>query len=905
MSMHFFKLFYLISTLLIGISINGFSQIFTDEPVMIEPEFEDAGGTGFIHIEDLGSDGLLDILIQIFPGPSGFTQFKNKGHFQFERLSSFNASNARRGMSLFDFENDGTKDIIYSTTFGDIYQNAKTGDNEFNSERELIFNRSQNGNILAFSEIFSDVDLDGDFDIIISYFQEKKIVWRENNGNGFFINEKVIYEDENDSDNPFYGIRRVDIGNDGIEDFVCIDGHNSIFVFENDAFGNFSEGKILYSSPYTSDLDIYSADLNNDNLTDFIVVSRSNTLEESGILGSITQIDNGNFNPFDSINYRIKYPHIHLADFDGDGDIDISSAGRASNTTAHLVIHENNGEGEFTPITISKNEFYTQYLSSGDFDLDGDLDIIISTRGENSIYSFAIFENLSGLSKIQSCIYFDENNNGIKDVKERGLKSFSTFLEPISKWVFPDSLGCSTFIVDSGTYELKPNTPSKWQLSTDLESYDIQVNNDNFSGFDFGVIPKDTLLDGQMQVVSGITRCSQDTKFDFTFQNQGTTIITEGIIWVSKNSLTEIANQINPLDTIVDNELLGWKFDSLYPGETVQRSIIFEMPGISQGVNPGTLINIASETQAKNSNGSESVFRNLYSQPILCAYDPNDKLVSPDRGGEDNYTFFEDTLIYTVRFQNTGNDTAFTVILRDTLDENLDVSTISILATSHREIIKTEIEKDRYITFTFKDILLPDSTINFNGSQGYVSYSIQPKDGLDENTIIKNTASIYFDFNPPIVTNTTQNTLVECIPIDESNVIVTIQAGESYTLPDGTIVDEAGTYTTQILDERNCPTEIITTTIELLTSVDNLTLDKFVSIYPNPINNVFYLDIESNSVVDYELKVLNIIGQEISKQNIKEKTNTIYIKGLESGVYFIQLWNKSEKLVASKKLIVL
>ena len=169
--------------------------------------------------------------------------------------------------------------------------------------------------------------------------------------------------------------------------------------------------------------------------------------------------------------------------------------------------------------------------------------------------------------------------------------------------------------------------------------------------------------------------------------------------------------------------------------------------------------------------GGIEVFKNKdefeYNVEVRCAYDPNDKLVTPDRSAEYQgtaYTKFDEDLIYTVRFQNTGNDAAYDVVIRDTLDANLDPSTFKIISSSHFEVLNVSIEEERNITFEFKDIFLPDSTTNFEASNGYVSYLIKSKDGLPEETPIRNTASIYFDFNPPIVTNTTENVMVTELP---------------------------------------------------------------------------------------------------------------------------------------------
>jgi hypothetical protein len=56
---------------------------------------------------------------------------------------------------------------------------------------------------------------------------------------------------------------------------------------------------------------------------------------------------------------------------------------------------------------------------------------------------------------------------------------------------------------------------------------------------------------------------------------------------------------------------------------------------------------------------------------------------------------------------------------------------------------------------------LPDSNANEAKSHGYISLSIKPKKGLAEKTHIENFADIFFDFNEPVRTNTTFNTIYD------------------------------------------------------------------------------------------------------------------------------------------------
>jgi hypothetical protein len=63
----------------------------------------------------------------------------------------------------------------------------------------------------------------------------------------------------------------------------------------------------------------------------------------------------------------------------------------------------------------------------------------------------------------------------------------------------------------------------------------------------------------------------------------------------------------------------------------------------------------------------------------------------------------------------------------------------------------------REIVFRFSGIQLQPSQDDLEGSQGYVTYALEELPNLPLNAVIENTAYIYFDFNPAIITNTTFN----------------------------------------------------------------------------------------------------------------------------------------------------
>jgi uncharacterized repeat protein (TIGR01451 family) len=139
---------------------------------------------------------------------------------------------------------------------------------------------------------------------------------------------------------------------------------------------------------------------------------------------------------------------------------------------------------------------------------------------------------------------------------------------------------------------------------------------------------------------------------------------------------------------------------------------------------------------------------------VVNSYDPNEKEVYPF----DVPPGFADWLTYTIYFQNTGNAPAIDVVLRDTLDSKLVPETFQVMDYSHP--VQTSL-KGRALSFSFKDINLPDSNSNEKESHGFVQYRIKPMSNLPAGTKIENTAYIYFDYNPAVVTNTTVNEYVD------------------------------------------------------------------------------------------------------------------------------------------------
>lgn len=240
---------------------------------------------------------------------------------------------------------------------------------------------------------------------------------------------------------------------------------------------------------------------------------------------------------------------------------------------------------------------------------------------------------------------------------------------------------------------------------------------------------------------------------------------------------------------------------------------------------------------------------------VTNAVDPNDKQVYPTGWGTEGNVEPETEFKYTVRFQNTGTDTAFKVVLVDTLDAGLDIASLQIGSASHPFEFKVSGKGRPILSWTFNNILLPDSNTNQEKSNGFVSFSIRPKTGLALGARLENFADIYFDFNDPVRTNTTVNTL---------------------WMP---------TYTPGVLDT-------------VFTASQKLMVSKRLNVYPNPSKG----SVELNSPQPGMLQVFSLRGELLVSKPVSEGRNQINLSTLPKGLYLLKL--QTENGVQAQKLVL-
>jgi len=266
----------------------------------------------------------------------------------------------------------------------------------------------------------------------------------------------------------------------------------------------------------------------------------------------------------------------------------------------------------------------------------------------------------------------------------------------------------------------------------------------------------------------------------------------------------------------------------LHPGNS-QPSATIELCGNTSNWTPN-LVNILPHDDA---DPHIDIFCGL----VTGSYDPNDKTGYPLGVGITNDILPNQNLEYLIRFQNTGTDTAFNVVIRDTLTTDLDILTIQSGVSSHNYSFK--MYGPRILEWTFSNIMLPDSNINEPASHGFVKFEVKPKANLPNSTVIQNSAAIYFDFNPPIITNTSWHTIHEDI----------------FTISIDKIVEE----------------------------------QLQVKIYPNPTTGLIYID--KNDNLEINIQLVDNLGQVLIDKTSNSSITEINLDRFTTGIYYLSINN--------------
>ncbi len=417
---------------------------------------------------------------------------------------------------------------------------------------------------------------------------------------------------------------------------------------------------------------------------------------------------------------------------------------------------------------------------------------------------------------------------------------------------YTDANGFYEFVVDDGNYDVVL-VPKAVDIiicpASNTINVDAIMDGTSYPNNDF-YLKYDDVQDVCVSISSGAHRPGFNVNQYIYFCNYGGDTISGSLTYTHDLLLDGFNPDMAPVS--YDNMTGVAVFDMIdvAPYECRRVRVSFTVP---VGTPLGTSISIGAvgdpiTGDANPDNNSKTVTRT-----VTGSYDPNDKqnLTGADPFGGDIPTS-ESKYEYLIRFQNTGTDTAFTVVVKDTIDTNLDLSSIRVIGASHSYEIRTE--PGNTAVFYFDNIMLPDSFVNEPLSNGFIHFDIDLKPNLPIGTVIENSGAIYFDFNSPIITNTVINEIRNPVGISE------------------------------------------------------VRIDKFnLSIQPNPANKAtdIFFELEEDANIKIDLFTMTGIKVATYYEGLSTKgiqSIPLSVKDLANGVYFVRLSNENGQ--TTKKLVV-
>ncbi len=605
-----------------------------------------------------------------------------------------------------------------------------------------------------------------------------------------------------------------------------------------------------------------------------------------------------------------------------------------------LAVYNSNGSLDST---FGRNGMLTTDFANGKdnanaLSLQADGKIVLagdSYNGHVTSIALARYERNQFLNynSIDGFVFVDNNANGIKEANERYYNNAKVSTkhnaDSVITFTFNGSFSVET---DTGTFVSRAIAPLNYYNIVPASHTSTFTNYLNTDNVQFGLQPVPGKRDLALYIASETAaRPGFPLRYRIFYKNQGTDTLVNGTIKLVKSPLCNYTSS-SPMPANILGDTIWWNINNLKPMDTasIVLKLMIQPPpltNLNDTIRTIAVITIDANEQTPLDNivAVKQVLRN--------SYDPNDK--TENHGGRITTQQIAngDYLQYTIRFQNTGNDTAFNIYIRDTLDYKLDWTTMQVLTSSHN--YQMTMNDGNKCLFTFSNINLVDSIKNEPGSHGYIVYRIKPKSDVVLGDIIRNTAAIYFDYNLPVLTNTETTTVVsEVLPLrllsfaarkdnktnlltwtttNEINVahfeierssngrefrkIGTIKAGLSnYSFTDKSPLALINYYRLKMVDKDG---KFEYSPIRMISNNN----DGQISIYPNPARESVTVAHPATSAVA-QLQLTDIAGRILRRTNVAVESvqTNINIKGLPAGKYFIT-W--SNALVSHTQALVI
>lgn len=411
----------------------------------------------------------------------------------------------------------------------------------------------------------------------------------------------------------------------------------------------------------------------------------------------------------------------------------------------------------------------------------------------------------------------------------------------ISGTIISNTSGNYSIPVQAGTHTITPvfENPTYFNVSPPSVAVTFPAQTSPFAQ-NFCVTPNGVHQDVEVVIVPlDAARPGFDASYGLVYKNKGNTTVSGSISLTYMDNVMDFL-EANPIQSSIEPNILTWNYTNLQPFETRYITVSFNLnsPQETPALNGGEILNFTAIIDPISGDEMVSDNTSTLNQEVVNSYDPNDKTCL--EGSVISTELIGQYVHYVIRFENTGTFFAQNVVVKDEIDvSKFDLNSLIVLSASHQQWTRINGNK---VEFIFENIQLP-----FPPSEerhGYIAFKIKLKNNLTVGDTFSNFASIYFDYNFPIIT------------------------------------------------------EPATTTIEALSNPD-FEFSNFVKLYPNPASATII--IESQTINLKSVEIFNSFGQLIQAIPNDNNQLSIDVSNLSTGTYFVKV--HSDKGVGVSKFV--
>jgi uncharacterized delta-60 repeat protein len=467
-----------------------------------------------------------------------------------------------------------------------------------------------------------------------------------------------------------------------------------------------------------------------------------------------------------------------------------------------------------------------------DITLDADGKILVTGRFTryDGAWTTGVVRLIGGDAHVlRGTVLYDNDNDGCGTLDPAySMLKFHITSGAVSRDIITNNLGSYSIPFPSGSFTVAPVFENAAYQSISPESVALNfpadgiVVNQDFCVSALGLHP-----DLEVVIIPvTVARPGVNSTYKVIYKNKGNQILSGSLALTFNDAVMDYVSA-SPSATMTPNNVT-WTFTSLMPNETKATSIVFNLntPTETPAVNGGDVLAFSASISPAMADDTPSDNTFVFNQTVVNAFDPNDKTCL--EGTTVGTAVIGDYVHYMIRFENKGTYAAQNITVTDMIDPaKFDISSLIPLYGSHSFVTRIN---GNQVDFFFENINLDFANAT---NDGYVSFKIKTRPTLTAGSTFSNSASIFFDYNAAVVTNTA------------------------------------------------------VTSIAML-AIEDFDSGKYFTVYPNPASHT--LNIYKNTeIVVTSYSIYNTMGQLIMVRTAAGQMETIDISILKTGNYFIKV----------------